>query len=101
MQNTANRLIGAALERFEDLRFLRGKGTFVADLKLDGMLHAVVLRSSIAHGTIRTIDASAALTMPGVHAVITAAAKGSAEPRVAVSGTSSMAICPVPPSSQV
>ncbi len=84
MQNTANRLIGAALERFEDLRFLRGKGTFVADLKLDGMLHAVVLRSSVAHGTIRTIDPSAALAMPGVHAVITAADLGPETPRIAI-----------------
>ncbi len=46
---------------------------FIDDLKRDGMLHAVVLRSSVAHGRIRSIDTSAARAMPGVHAVITAA----------------------------
>ena len=73
---TTNRLIGAAVPRIEDLRFLRGRGEFVADVALDGMLHAAILRSSVAHGRIRAIDAAAARARPGVHAVITAAEIG-------------------------
>jgi carbon-monoxide dehydrogenase large subunit len=65
-------LIGQSVHRTEDLRFLRGTGAFVDDLKRDGMLHAVVLRSSVAHGRIRRVDGSAALAMRGVQAVITA-----------------------------
>ncbi|MGE3712891.1 MAG: xanthine dehydrogenase family protein molybdopterin-binding subunit, partial [Hyphomicrobiaceae bacterium] len=84
MQRTANRLIGAAIERFEDTRFLRGRGTFIADLKLDGMLHAAVLRSTFAHGRIRSIDTAAALSMPGVRAVITAGEIGSPVPRIPI-----------------
>jgi carbon-monoxide dehydrogenase large subunit len=66
-------LIGQPVHRAEDLRFLKGAGTFVDDLVRDGMLHAVILRSQVAHGRIRGIDASAASAMPGVHAVVTAA----------------------------
>src|ERR1041384_3016020 len=69
----ATTLIGRSVDRAEDARFLRGAGTFIDDLKRDGMLHAVVLRSSVAHGRIRGIDPSAARAMPGVHAVMTAA----------------------------
>jgi len=68
-----NTYIGTPMERREDLRFLRGRGEFVDDLVIDGLLHAVILRSSVAHGRILSIDASAALRRPGVHAVITAA----------------------------
>jgi carbon-monoxide dehydrogenase large subunit len=78
---STNRLIGASVPRIEDLRFLRGRGEFVADVALDGMLHAAILRSSVAHGRIRAIDAAAARARPGVHAVITAAEIG-AVPRV-------------------
>src|SRR6185369_6916286 len=46
---------------------------FIDDLKRDGMLYAVVLRSAVAHGRIRSIDTKAARVMPGVHAVMTAA----------------------------
>src|SRR5258707_643172 len=65
-------LIGEAVHRAEDFRFPKGTGRFVDDLKREGMLHAVVLRSPVAHGGIRRIDASAARAMPGVHAVMTA-----------------------------
>jgi carbon-monoxide dehydrogenase large subunit len=57
----------------EDLRFLRGRGTYVDDVTRPGLLHAVILRSSIAHGRIVAIDTAAARERPGVHAVITAA----------------------------
>jgi aerobic carbon-monoxide dehydrogenase large subunit len=67
-----NAFIGSAVERREDLRFLRGRGEYVDDLKLDGLLYAVILRSSVAHGRIKSIDTSGALKVRGVHAVITA-----------------------------
>jgi carbon-monoxide dehydrogenase large subunit len=76
-----NRLIGSPVPRVEDLRFLRGRGEFVGDVALDGMLHAAILRSSVAHGRIRTVDAAAARARPGVHAVITAAEIGTV-PRI-------------------
>src|SRR6185503_11401398 len=47
---TVNSWIGAPIERREDLRFLRGRGTYVGDLKRENLLHAAVLRSSVAHG---------------------------------------------------
>jgi carbon-monoxide dehydrogenase large subunit len=61
------------VHRAEDLRFLRGAGTFIDDMTREGMLHAAVLRSSVAHGRIRSIKTDAARAMPGVHAVMTAA----------------------------
>jgi carbon-monoxide dehydrogenase large subunit len=61
------------MERREDLRFLRGRGEYVDDVAaMPGLLYAVILRSSVAHGRLVSIDASAALKMDGVHAVITA-----------------------------
>jgi aerobic carbon-monoxide dehydrogenase large subunit len=68
----SNAFIGRPLERIEDLRLLRGRGQYVGDLAPEGALHAVVLRSSVAHGLIRRIDAAAARARPGVHAVLTA-----------------------------
>jgi carbon-monoxide dehydrogenase large subunit len=69
---TPNALIGSPLERIEDLRFLRGKGEYVDDVTRPGLLHAVILRSSLAHGNIVSIDAAAARARAGVHGVITA-----------------------------
>src|ERR1041385_75336 len=67
-----NTFIGQPMERREDMRFLRGRGEYVDDVAIPGLLHAVILRSSVAHGRLVSIDASAALKRPGVHAVITA-----------------------------
>src|SRR6202040_970510 len=69
---TVNSFIGSPIERLEDLRFLRGRGEYVDDLAPPGMLHAAILRSAVAHGRIRAIDATAARARPGV-TVITAA----------------------------
>jgi carbon-monoxide dehydrogenase large subunit len=69
----SNTFVGSPIERVEDLRFLRGRGQYVDDLVLDGLLHAAILRSSVAHGRIKSIDVTAALARTGVHAVITAA----------------------------
>lgn len=72
--------IGNAVERIEDLRFLRGKGEYLDDLARDRLLHAVILRSPVAHGRIVGIDARAALAIPGVHAVFTARDVGTPVP---------------------
>ena len=61
------------MERREDMRFLRGRGEYVDDVAMPGLLYAVILRSSVAHGRLVSIDASAALQVPGVHSVITGA----------------------------
>jgi aerobic carbon-monoxide dehydrogenase large subunit len=57
--------------RKEDVRFVRGKGTYVDDVNLPGMLHGAMLRSPFAHARIVSIDTSAAEAHPGVKAVIT------------------------------
>jgi carbon-monoxide dehydrogenase large subunit len=75
-----NLFVGSPVERLEDLRFLRGRGQYVDDVATEGVLHAAVLRSSVAHGRIRAIDAKAALALAGVHAVITAADMGEKVP---------------------
>jgi carbon-monoxide dehydrogenase large subunit len=72
-RRASNAFIGSPIERLEDLRFLTGRGQYTDDLTDARMLHAVILRSSVAHGRIRAIDTAAALAQPGVHAVITAA----------------------------
>jgi carbon-monoxide dehydrogenase large subunit len=59
------------LPRKEDARFIRGKGTFVDDIQLPGMLYGAVLRSPLAHARILAVDAAAALAHPKVEAVIT------------------------------
>jgi aerobic carbon-monoxide dehydrogenase large subunit len=79
---TVNSLIGSPIERLEDLRFLRGRGQYVDDLARGDMLHAAILRSSVAHGRIRSIDVSRARALPGVHSVITAKDIGNRVPRV-------------------
>ncbi len=77
-----NTYIGQPLERVEDFRMLRGRGTYVADVNRPGQLHAVILRSSIAHGILKSIDASAALALPGVHRVLTSADLGNEVPLI-------------------
>jgi aerobic carbon-monoxide dehydrogenase large subunit len=59
------------LKRKEDPRFIRGQGNYVDDIKLPGMLHGAILRSPLAHAKIVSIDKSAALQHPKVHAVVT------------------------------
>ena len=64
---------GQSLKRFEDYQLLTGQGSFVDDIKLPGMLHALVLRSPHAHARIRSINTTDALSLPGVAVVLTAA----------------------------
>src|SRR5262249_16291239 len=68
-----NAYVGSPVERIEDLRFLRGRGKYVDDLSVEGLLHAVVLRSPVAHGRLRKVDTAAARGIAGLHAIITAA----------------------------
>jgi len=60
------------LKRKEDARFIRGKGTYLDDIRLPGMLHGAILRSPFAHAKILSIDTSRALEHPNVVAVVTA-----------------------------
>ncbi|HEX8121102.1 MAG TPA: aerobic carbon-monoxide dehydrogenase large subunit [Solirubrobacteraceae bacterium] len=72
MAATEERPIGYGnLKRKEDPRFIRGQGNYVDDVVLPGMLHGAALRSPLAHARIVSIDTSAALQHPKVHAVIT------------------------------
>ena len=63
---------GQSIKRFEDHRLLTGQSSYVDDMTRPGMLHALFIRSPHGHAGIRSIDASAALALPGVAAVITA-----------------------------
>ena len=67
------RYVGTRVNRVEDARLLTGHGTFVDDISLPGMLHACFVRSPVARARIGGIDTTAALDLPGVHAVFTAA----------------------------
>jgi len=63
--------MGASRRRVEDNRFIRGKGNYVDDVVLPGMLHMEILRSPVAHARIRSIDVSKAWEIPGVRLVLT------------------------------
>ena len=63
--------VGLAMKRKEDPRFIQGKGHFVDDISLPGMLYLAVVRSPYPHAEIKSIDTSTALKVPGVKAVIT------------------------------
>lgn len=66
-----NRVIGQSVVKNDALDKVLGKSQFAADLKMPGMLHAKVLRSSHVHALIKNIDITAAQEMPGVAAVLT------------------------------
>ena len=64
--------IGSDRKRKEDVRFIQGKGNYVDDLKLPGMLFGDFVRSPVPHGRIKSIDPEKAKALPGVLAVLTA-----------------------------
>ena len=64
--------LGSSRLRKEDARFIRGRGTYVDDIKLPGMLFGAMVRSPYAHARIKSIDKAKALAVPGVVAVLTA-----------------------------
>jgi carbon-monoxide dehydrogenase large subunit len=68
---TPIRGMGHSVKRKEDARFLRGKGHYIDDFKLPGMLYMDIVRSPYAHAMIKSIDTSKALAIPGVLAVVT------------------------------
>src|SRR5262245_39545653 len=63
--------MGHSVKRKEDARFIRGKGNYVDDVRLPGMIWLDIVRSPYAHAKITKIDTSKALAIPGVLAVIT------------------------------
>ncbi len=63
--------IGESIKRKEDARFLRGRGSYLDDITLPGMLHMAILRSPYAHARLGAIDSSRAAAAPGVVAVVT------------------------------
>ncbi|ARE82470.1 carbon-monoxide dehydrogenase large subunit [Roseovarius mucosus] len=64
--------IGCARKRVEDARFTQGKGNYVDDIKMPGMLFGDFVRSPYAHARVKSIDTSAAMALDGVVAVLTA-----------------------------
>src|SRR5437773_3854429 len=66
MSDTGPPYIGRSLLRREDRRLLMGQGQFIADLVLPRMLHAVFVRSPLAHARIRNVDLARAKAAPGV-----------------------------------
>lgn len=69
---TSTQYFGKSVPRREDFRFLTGTGTFTEDIKLTGMVYASLVRSTLAHADIVSIDTEAARNQPGVVAVFTA-----------------------------
>ncbi len=67
------KFVGRSVPRLEDRPLLTGQGRFAADISFPGQWTMRVVRSAVAHGKIKSIDASAALALPGVHAVWTSA----------------------------
>ncbi|HEX3859251.1 MAG TPA: xanthine dehydrogenase family protein molybdopterin-binding subunit [Pseudolabrys sp.] len=65
------KFIGRSVPRLEDRPLLLGQGRFAADISFPGQWHMRVVRSPVAHGALRAIDARAALALPGVHGVWT------------------------------
>jgi len=72
-QHAPSGLIGASIRRVEDNVLITGRGRYVDDVQIPGMLHMALLRSHYPHAKIISIDATAAKQMPGVEAVLTGA----------------------------
>jgi carbon-monoxide dehydrogenase large subunit len=89
------RLLGARARRSHDPRLLTGKGAYVDDLRLDGVLHLAVWRSPLAHATVGAIDFSRALALPGVLDAFDISAFGDDPPTFPVIvGHESLRACP-------
>ena len=72
--------VGRPMRRREDQPLLTGRGRFVDDLAVGGVLHVILARSPHAHARVRSIDGAAARRAPGVVAVLTAEDLGSIGP---------------------
>src|SRR5262247_335023 len=64
--------VGRSLPRLEARDKVTGRAEYTHTMRLPGMLHAKIFRSTVAHGRIRSIDTRAAKAVPGVHRVVTA-----------------------------
>jgi carbon-monoxide dehydrogenase large subunit len=69
IEQPPSKWVGQALKRKEDPRMITGRGRYVDDMVVPGMLYMAVVRSPEAHAKITSTDASGALAMPGVHGV--------------------------------
>jgi 2-furoyl-CoA dehydrogenase large subunit len=67
------RFIGRPLPIVEDRRFVRGRGRYIGDLELAGMLHVGLAKAPVAHARLISVDVSEALRRPGVVAAFTGA----------------------------
>lgn len=65
------KFVGRSVPRLEDRPLLTGQGRFAGDISFPGQWHMRIVRSPVAHGRLKSIDAKAALTFPGVHAIWT------------------------------
>ena len=70
---TVNRWVGKPIQRREETRLVQGRGSFVDDTKLDGMLYIKMVRSPYAHAKIERVDVSQAAALPGVVCTLTGA----------------------------
>ena len=68
----AGSLVGAPVRRVEDPDLLTGRGTYIDNLSIDGMLELAFVRSTVAHARLESVDTSAARDMPGVVGVYAA-----------------------------
>ena len=66
MSATATRLVGKRVPRVEDARLLAGRGRYLDDLNVTGVLHAAFVRSPYAHARVVRVDPAAARALPGV-----------------------------------
>src|SRR3954454_10380244 len=64
--------IGRSLPRLEGREKVTGRAEYTHTMRLPGMLHGKIFRSTVAHGRIKSIDTSAAAKIPGIHGVFTA-----------------------------
>jgi carbon-monoxide dehydrogenase large subunit len=69
VEQPAQKWVGQALRRKEDPRMITGRGRYVDDMVVPGMLYMAVVRSPEAHARIVSVDSSAAAAMPGIHGV--------------------------------
>jgi aerobic carbon-monoxide dehydrogenase large subunit len=65
------KFVGRSVPRLEDRPLLTGQGRFAGDISFPGQWHMRVVRSPVAHGRLKSVNAKAALALPGVHAVWT------------------------------
>src|ERR1700704_843200 len=69
---TVSSVVGGAVRRREDPRLVTGAGQYTDDVRRDGALHAVFVRSTFAHARITNVDVTSAVAMPGVAGVFLA-----------------------------